>query len=130
MDRSRHTLTKYISEEKTQAAIESSLFKKLDHVNNSWYEIELAKAQPKHKESIIAGVFILQYAKLQMLELYYNFSTKFCVVYKFKELEMAQICCIFLLPGKSWKIVSDLKWEWNCRGCHEMTELIDSLLIR
>ena len=34
MDRSRHTLTKYLSDEKTHAAIISKLFKRLDHLNN------------------------------------------------------------------------------------------------
>ena len=70
MDRSRHTVTKYLSDEKTHAAINSKLFKKLDHLNNSLYEIELAKSEIEHKEPIIVGFFILQYAKLRMLELY------------------------------------------------------------
>ena len=35
MDRSRHTVMKYLSDEKTHAAINSKLFKKLDHVNSS-----------------------------------------------------------------------------------------------
>ena len=35
MDRGRHTVTKYLSDEKTHAAIISKLFKKLDHVKNS-----------------------------------------------------------------------------------------------
>ena len=35
MDRSRHTVTKYLSEEKTLEAINSKLFKRLDHLNNS-----------------------------------------------------------------------------------------------
>ena len=60
MDRSRHTVTKYITDEKTHEGINSKLFKKLDHVNNSLYEIELAKAQIEHKEPIIVGFFILQ----------------------------------------------------------------------
>ena len=88
MDRSRHTVTKYLSDEKLHAAINSKLFKKLDHVNNSLYEIELAKAQIEHREPIIVGFFILQYAKLRMLELYYIFFTRFCDVNKFEELEM------------------------------------------
>ena len=88
MNRSRHIVTKYLSDEKTLAAINSNLFKKLDHVNNSLYEVELAKAQIEHKEPIIVGFFILQYAKLRMLELYYTFFTKFCDVNKFEELEM------------------------------------------
>ena len=57
-------------------------------MNNSLYEVELAKAQIEHKEPIIVGFFILKYAKLRMLELYYNFCTNFCDVTKFEELEM------------------------------------------
>ena len=88
MDRSRHTVTKYLGDKKTHAAINSKLFKKLDHVNNSLYEVELAKAQIEHKEPIIVGFFILQYAKLRMLALYYNFFKSFRDANKFEELEM------------------------------------------
>ena len=56
-------------------------------MNNSLYEAELAKAQIEHKEPIIVGFFILQYAKLRLLELYYNFFTRFCDVNKFEKLE-------------------------------------------
>ena len=48
MDRSRHTATKYLTDEKTHAAKSSKLFKKLDQVNNSLYDVELAKAQIEH----------------------------------------------------------------------------------
>ena len=68
-DRSRHTVTKYLSDEKTHAAINSKLFKKLDHLKNSLYVVELAKAEIEHKEPIFVGFFYLQYAKLRMLEL-------------------------------------------------------------
>ena len=57
-------------------------------MNNSLYEVELAKAQIEHKEPIIVGFFILPYAKLRMLELYYNFLTRFCDLDKLEELEM------------------------------------------
>ena len=88
MDRSRHTVTKYLSDEKTHAPINSKLLKRLDHLNNSLYEVELAKAEIEHKEPTIVGFFILQYVKLRRLELYYNFFTGFCDVNKFEELEM------------------------------------------
>ena len=88
MDRSRHTVTKYLTDKKTHAVINSKLFTKLDHVNNSLYEVGLAKAQIEHKEPIIVGFFTLQYAKLRMLELYYNCFTRFCDVNKFEELEL------------------------------------------
>ena len=70
VNRSRHTVTKYLSDGKTHAAFESKLFKNLDHVNTSLYEVELAKAQIEPKGPINVGFFILQYAKLRMLELY------------------------------------------------------------
>ena len=50
--------------------------------------MELAKSTIEHREPIIVGFFILQYAKLRMLELYYNFFDEFCDVNKFEELEM------------------------------------------
>ena len=49
---------------------------------------ELVKSTIDHREPIIVEVFILQYAKLRMLELYYNFFDEFCDVNKFEELEM------------------------------------------
>ena len=58
MGRSRHIVTKYISDEKTHAAINSKLFKKLDHMNSSLYEVELAKTEIEHKELIIFGILI------------------------------------------------------------------------
>ena len=77
MDRSVQTLTKYFSDKKTHAAIKSKVFKKLDHLNKAIYEVELAKVRIERQELIIVGFFILQYAKLRLLELYYNFATSF-----------------------------------------------------
>ena len=88
MDRSRHTVTKYLNNEKTHGTIYTKFFKRLDHINDQMYEVELAKAEIEHREPIIVGFFILQYAKLRMLELYYNFFERFCDVNKFEELEM------------------------------------------
>ena len=115
MDRSRHTVTKYLSDEKTHAAINSKLFKKLDHVNYSLYEVELAKAQIEHKEPIIVGFFILQYAKMRMLELYYNFFTRFSDVNKFEELEMDTDSLYLALADKELEdcIRPEMRAEWQ-----------------
>ena len=87
MDRSRHTVTKNMSDEKTHEAINTKLFNRLDHINDQLYEVELAKAEIEHRRQIIVGFFILQYAKLKTLELYYNFFDRFCEVNKLEELE-------------------------------------------
>ena len=88
MDRSRHTVIKYLNDAKTHGAINTKLFRRLDHINDQLYEVELAKAEIDYREPIIVGFFILQYAKLRMLELYYIFFERFCDVNKFWELEM------------------------------------------
>ena len=64
------------------------MFKRLDHLKDQLYEVELAKAKIYHGEPTFVGFFILQYAKLRMLQLYYNFFERFCDVNKFEELEM------------------------------------------
>ena len=115
MDRNQHTVKKYLFDEKAHTAINSKLFKKLDHVNNSMYEIELAKAQIEHKEPIIVVFFILQYAKLRMLELYYNVFTRFCDVNKFEELEMDTDSLYVALAEKELEdcIGPEMRAEWQ-----------------
>ena len=88
MDRSRHTVKMYLTDEKTHSAINSKMFKRPNHIIDQLYEVELVKSEIEHREPIIVGLFILQYAKLRMLELYYNFFKKFCATDKYEELEM------------------------------------------
>ena len=77
MDRSRHTVTKYLTDEKTHSAILSKMFKRPNHITDQLYEVELVKSEIEQREPSNVGFFILQYAKLRMLELYYNFFKKF-----------------------------------------------------
>ena len=74
MDRSRRTVTKYLSDEKTHGAVNNKMFKRLGYINDQLHEVELVKSENEHQEPIIVGFFILEYAKMRMLELYYNFS--------------------------------------------------------
>ena len=113
IDQSQHTVTKYLTDRTTHVAINSNLFKKLDHVNNSLYEVELAKAQIEHKKPIIVDPGILQYAKLQMLELYYNSFTRFFDVNKFQDLEMDTDSLYLVLAEKELEgcITSEMGME-------------------
>ena len=115
MDRSRHTVSKYLNDEKTQGAINTKFFKRLDHINDQFYEVELAKAEIEHREPIIVGLFILQYAKLRMLELHYNFFERFCDVNKFEELQMDTDSLYLALSEKELYdcIREKSKAEWN-----------------
>ena len=60
MDRSRHTVTKYLNDEKTHSAFISELFKRPNHITDQLYEVELVKPEIEHREPIIVGFFILQ----------------------------------------------------------------------
>ena len=66
MDRSRHTITKYLNDLKTHKAVNESFFKRLKTIEKDLYEVELLKTTIAQREPIIVGFFKLQYAKLRM----------------------------------------------------------------
>ena len=88
MDRSQHAVIKYLNNEKTHSANNNKLFQRLNFINDQLYEVELVKSELEHREPIIVGFFILQYAKLRMSELYHILFKKFCATEKNEELEM------------------------------------------
>ena len=61
MDCSRHTVTKYLTDEETHSANNSKLFKRPNHITDQLYGIELFKSEIEHREPIIVGSFIWQY---------------------------------------------------------------------
>ena len=95
--------------------IRSKLFKKLAHVNNLLYEVELAKAQIEHKDPIIVGFFILQYAKLRTLQQYYIFFTSFRDVNNLEELEMDTYSLYFAPAEKELEdcMRPEMRAEWQ-----------------
>ena len=122
MNCSRHTVTKYLFDKQTHAAIHIKLCKKLNHVSNASYEIEHSTTEIEHKEPISVVFFIPQHATLQMLEPYYNLSTKHCDVNKFEELQMDTTSLYLALAEKELEdcIRPEKKAEWERlrpRGC-------------
>ena len=69
MDPSRHTVTKFLNDEKTHSAINKKVFKRLNFMTDQLYEVELIKSEGVHREPTFVWFFILQFAKLRMLEL-------------------------------------------------------------
>ena len=49
MDRSRHTVTKYLTNEKTHSSIDSRMLKRLDHITDQLFEVELVKPEIEHR---------------------------------------------------------------------------------
>ena len=111
-----HTVTKYLTDEKTHSAINSKMFKRPNHITDQMYEVELVKAEIEHREPIIVGFFILQYAKQRMLELYYIFFSKFCDTDKYEELEMDTNSLYLALSAENLEDVILPKKELNGSG--------------
>ena len=65
MDRSRNTVAKYLTDEKTKSAINSKMFKRLNHITDQLYEVELVKSEIEHREPIIAGLLYLTIRKTE-----------------------------------------------------------------
>ena len=120
MDRPRHTIIKYLGNEKTHKAINQKFFKRLNVVKKDFYEVELLKSTIEHREPIIVGFFILQNPKLRMLELYYNFFHKYCNENNFEELEMDTDSLYLALAEDNLDdcILPDTKAQWTltCRN--------------
>ena len=76
MDKSKHRQIKYVQgENETCLKVNDPLFQKLDCLDEEeqYYEVEMAKRKIKLDLPIQLGYFILQYAKLRMLEFYFDF---------------------------------------------------------
>ena len=97
---SKHTMTNYLGDEKTHKAINNQFFKRLNIAAKDLYEVELVESTMEHREPLIVGFFILQYAKLRMLELYYNFFDKFAMSTNSKNSKWIQIPSIWFWQKK------------------------------
>ena len=73
------------------------------------------KTTIEHREPIVVGFFILQYAKLRMLGLYYNFFDKNFEVKKFEELEMDTVSLYLVLAEEDLvsSILPSRRAEWT-----------------
>ena len=75
----------------------------------------MAQSEIEHRKPIIVRFFILQYAKLRMLELYYNFLGRFHDINNFEELER-EIDSLFLALSEKGLydcIRGESKVEWD-----------------
>ena len=69
----RHREVKYCTEVGTSALINNKRFRQLDVVSADAYEIEMNKSVVKYTLPLHIGFFVYQYAKLRMLQFYYDF---------------------------------------------------------
>ena len=126
LDRSGHTVTKYLNDKKTHSAIIKKMFKHLNHVTDQLYEVELAKRENEHREPIIVGFFIAQYAEQKIFEFFYNFFKKFCDADKYEELEMDTDSLYLSLSEENLGTVihPEKRDEWNAIRSVDCTDIL------
>ena len=91
MDQTKHRQIKYVQgENETCLKVNEPRFRKLECLDpaEQYYEIEMAKQKIKLDLPIQLGYFILQYAKLRMLEFYYDFMDVYVDRSNFEYCEM------------------------------------------
>lgn len=83
--------------------VNEPLFMKLTELDNTnnFFEIEMAKKKIIHNMPIQLGFFVLQYAKLRMLEFYYDFLDQFVDRTDFEFMEMDTDSAYFAISESS-----------------------------
>jgi ribA/ribD-fused uncharacterized protein len=78
LDKTRHKEVKYVEGEmKARMEVNNPRFIALTELGDNLYECESAKSKITLDLPIVLGYFVLQYAKLRMLEFHYDFIDKY-----------------------------------------------------
>ena len=78
----------YCSDAEASRKVNTLLFRKLDSITEETYEVESCKKTIKLNLPIQVGFFVNQYAKLRMLQFYYDFLDKYFDRADFQRCEM------------------------------------------
>ena len=95
----RHHDVKYCTEVGTSALINNKRFRQLDVVTDDAYEIEMNKSVVKCTLPLHIGFFVYQYAKLRMLQFYYDFVDRYIERPLFQYCEMDTDSAYIALAG-------------------------------
>ena len=95
----RHHDVKYCTEVGTSALINNKRFRQLDVVTDDAYEIEMNKSVVKYTLPLHIGFFVYQYAKLRMMQFYYDFVDRYIERPLFQYCEMDTDSAYIALAG-------------------------------
>ena len=101
---------------KRHAAIISELLKKLDHLNNTLYEVELAKTHWTRR-TYRCRVIRCSICKIRMLELYDNLSNQILWCTQVRGVGKGYWISPSNWPRRRWKILSTLKGKQSGSDC-------------
>ncbi len=92
---------KYYTEVEASRMINDRRFRQLDVVVDNAYEIEMSKRTVTYALPIHVGFFVLQYAKMRMLQFYYDFIDRYLERPLFQYCETDTDSAYLALAGES-----------------------------
>lgn len=103
MNKESHTDISFheLSDETIAGLVNNKRFNKLDEIGDSALEIENSKSRIKLDVPIQIGFFVLEYAKLLLLQFYYDFLLAFIPFHKFALIESDTDSMYFSLSEES-----------------------------
>ena len=97
----RHRDVNYCTERAASRMVNDKRFRQLDIVIDDAYEIEMSKKTVAYILPIHVGFFVLQYAKMRMLQFYYDFIDRYVERPLFQYCEMDTDSAYLALAGES-----------------------------
>ena len=97
----RHRNVQYCTKTGTSSLINNKRFLQLEVVTDNAYEIEMSKGVVTYTLQLHIGFYVYQYAKLHMLQFYYDFVDRYVERPLFQYCEMGTESAYSALAGKS-----------------------------
>ena len=117
MDVSRHEDVTYSQDEqKVSRVINSFFFKDVQQIDDTIYEVKTSKKKLVMKFPIQIGFFVYQYAKLRMLQFYYQFLDHFVDRSDYELLEMDTESAYMALAGENLESLVKPELQEEFRG--------------
>ena len=118
-NKDRHQDVQFCDDDEAPKKVNEPQFWQLNVLSEDLYEVELAKKKKKYDLPLHIGFFVYQYAKLRMLEFYYDFIDKYLDRKNFQYIEMDTDSAYIALAGQNLEdlVKPELKKkffeEWN-----------------
>ena len=100
-DQERHREVKFCEETKASRLINTPFFREIDQIEGNTYEVQSCKKTIKLNLPMQIGFFVYQYAKLRMLQFYFDFLDKYLDRRDFQYCEMDTDSAYIAISGPS-----------------------------
>ena len=116
----KHRDVEYCSDAEASRKVNTHLFRKLENITEDTYEVESCKKTVKLNLPIQVGFFVYQYAKLRMLQFYYDFLDKYLERADFQMCEMDTDSAHIAISGDSVEslVKPELREEFQQDKCN------------